>query len=304
MDFIAELGSTVRLFFFTLEHEPMMLYFAVGLLGLIVGSFLNVVIHRLPIMMFNELRQQCQEYLSLSAENCPSDSKEKFNLNIPASHCPHCQHRIRVWENIPILSYIFLGARCSQCKIGISFRYPLIEFFTALLGLIVCWQLGYGVSLIFALIFTWALLAASMIDFDHQLLPDQIILPLLWLGIIFNLFFQGFTNLESSIIGAIVGYLSLWSFYWIFKLITGKEGMGHGDFKLFALLGAWLGWEALPIIILLSSLVGSVIGVGLILIWGRDKNIPIPFGPFLVGAGWITLLWGAELQQFYFNIAF
>jgi leader peptidase (prepilin peptidase)/N-methyltransferase len=304
MDFIAELGSTVRLFFFTLEQEPMMLYFAVGLLGLIVGSFLNVVIHRLPIMMFNELRQQCQEYLSLSDEQCPSNSEGKFNLNSPASHCPHCQHRIRVWENIPILSYLFLGGRCSQCKIGISFRYPLIEFFTAVLGLIVCWQLGYGVSLIFALIFTWALLAASAIDFDHQLLPDQIILPLLWLGIAFNLFFQGFTSLEASVIGAIAGYLSLWSFYWIFKLITGKEGMGHGDFKLLALLGAWLGWQALPTIILLSSLVGSVIGIGLILILGRDKNVPIPFGPFLAGAGWLTLLWGVELQQFYFSIAF
>ncbi|WP_353572046.1 A24 family peptidase [Candidatus Albibeggiatoa sp. nov. BB20] len=304
MDFIAELGSTVRLFFFTLEHEPMMLYFTVGLVGLVVGSFLNVVIHRLPVMMFNELRQQCQEYLSLSDDSCSEDKPKKFNLNTPGSHCPHCQHRICFWENIPILSYLFLAGRCSSCKTGISFRYPLIEFFTAFLGLIVCWQLGYGVSLIFVLIFTWALLAASAIDFDHQLLPDQIILPLLWLGIIFNLFFQGFTSLEASIIGAIAGYLSLWSFYWIFKLFTGKEGMGHGDFKLLALLGAWLGWQALPTIILLSSLVGSVIGVGLILILGRDKNIPIPFGPFLAGAGWLTLLWGTELQQLYFSIAF
>jgi leader peptidase (prepilin peptidase)/N-methyltransferase len=300
MDFIAEIGSIIRLFFFTLEHEPVMLYLSIGLLGLIVGSFLNVVIHRLPVMMFNELREQCQEYLSLTDDN--TDSSKPFNLNSPASHCPHCQHRIRFWENIPILSYLFLGGRCSNCKQSISIRYPLIEFFTAVLGLIVCWQLGYGMALIFALIFTWALLAASIIDFDHQLLPDQIILPVLWLGIAFNLFFQGFTSLENSIIGAMAGYLSLWLFFWIFKLITGKEGMGYGDFKLLALLGAWLGWQALPMIILLSSLVGSIIGVSLVLIAGRDKNIPMPFGPFLAGAGWLALLWGAEIQQFYFTL--
>ncbi|MCV6638977.1 MAG: A24 family peptidase [Thiotrichaceae bacterium] len=282
----------------------MMLYFTVGLIGLVVGSFLNVVIHRLPIMMFNELRQQCQEYLSLSDEKCAAESGKVFNLNTPSSHCPHCQHKIRFWENIPIISYLFLGGRCSNCKAGISIRYPLVEFFTALLGLIVCWQLGYGIGLVFALIFTWALLAASMIDFDHQLLPDQITLPLLWLGIVFNLFFLGFTSLENSIIGAIAGYLSLWSVFMLFKLVTGKEGMGYGDFKLLALLGAWLGWQALPIIILLSSLVGSVVGIGLILVAGRDKNVPMPFGPFLAGAGWLTMLWGAEIQQFYFNISF
>ncbi len=303
MDLIAELGSIITLFFATLEHEPMMLYFSVGLLGLIVGSFLNVVIHRLPIMMVNELHENCQEYFP--NEHPTSDTDKKiFTLNTPSSHCPHCQHRIRFWENIPIISYLFLRGRCSNCKTPISIRYPIIELSAAILGLIVCWQLGYGVSLIFALIFTWALLAASVIDFDHQLLPDQIIMPLLWLGIAFNLFFQGFTSLENSVIGAMAGYLFLWLFYQIFKLITGKEGMGFGDFKLFALLGAWLGWQALPMIILLSSLVGSAIGISLILLAGRDKNIPMPFGPFLAGAGWLALLWGAEIQQFYFSLSF
>jgi leader peptidase (prepilin peptidase) / N-methyltransferase len=298
MDFLASIALNLEQLFSILASESWLLYSSVAVLGLVVGSFLNVVIYRLPIMMFNELRQQCHEYLSLGVES----TKPQLSLTAPASHCPHCGRGLRVWHNIPVISYIFLAGKCAYCGGGISIRYPLIELIAAILAVLVAWQLGYGLPLLMALLFTWALLAASMIDIDHQLLPDQIILPLLWLGIGFNLFFVGFASLEDSVIGAMAGYLSLWLFYWIFKIITGKEGMGYGDFKLFAVAGAWLGWQALPMIILLSSLVGAIIGVALILTLGRDKNVPMPFGPFLAAATWVALLWGEQLQQFYFTL--
>ncbi|MCK5521507.1 MAG: prepilin peptidase [Thiomargarita sp.] len=277
-----------------LATEPKMMLFIAGFLGLIVGSFLNVVIYRLPIMMEREWRKQCAELLNVSVQT-PS---ETLNLNQPRSHCPHCGHQIKVLENIPILSYIWQWGKCTACHHKISPRYPIIEATSAILAMITTWHFGLEWSLIGALVLTWALLAASMIDFDHQLLPDNITLPLLWLGILCNLFGL-YTDIESSIIGAMAGYLILWTLYWLFKIVTGKEGMGYGDFKLLAMLGAWMGWQALPLIILMSSIVGAIVGITLVLMRLQDKSVPIPFGPYLAAAGWINLLWGSALTHAY-----
>jgi len=283
--------------FWHLATEPSALIGTVFLLGLIIGSFLNVVVFRLPIMLEREWRQQCQEYWNLSETNSissPDKLPSPFNLIHPSSRCPHCGHLIRAWENIPILSYLWQRGRCTACRQPISLRYPLIEFMTALLSAVCAWQLGWGWPLLGALIFTWILLAAAAIDFDRYLLPDHLTFPLLWLGILLN-YGNLYCSLEDSVLGAVLGYLTLWSVYWGFKLITGKEGMGYGDFKLLAALGAWLGATALPLIILLSSLTGAILGITLIVIRGRDRNQPLPFGPFLAIAGWISLLWGTEL---------
>ncbi|MEN8214784.1 MAG: A24 family peptidase [Pseudomonadota bacterium] len=277
-----------------LAAEPNAVLILVGVLGLIVGSFLNVVIYRLPIMMEHQWRTQCASILNVSV---PTPS-EPFNLNRPRSRCPHCGHQITVLENIPILSYIWQRGKCTACHQAISLRYPLIEAVSAFLAIITAWHFGFGWPLLGALALTWALLASSMIDFDHQLLPDSITLPFLWFGLLCNLFGL-YTDIESSLIGAMAGYLSLWSVYWLFKLFTGKEGMGYGDFKLLAMLGAWMGWQALPVIILMSSVIGTVVGITLILGRGHDKNIPIPFGPYLAAAGWFSLLWGDSLTQSY-----
>jgi leader peptidase (prepilin peptidase)/N-methyltransferase len=207
---------------------------------------------------------------------------------------------ITALENIPVISWLLLGRKCSNCQQPIAARYPIIELFTALASLMIAWHFGFGIQAAAALALTWALIAASMIDFDHQLLPDSITLPFLWLGLVLNLN-DVFTDGASSVVGAVAGYLSLWTLYWLFKLATGKEGMGYGDFKLLALLGAWMGWQMLPVIVLLSSLVGAVVGIGLIVLRGRDRNIPIPFGPYLAGAGWIALLWGQEITETYLN---
>ena len=270
--------------------EPNAVIIAAAIIGLVVGSFLNVVIHRLPIMMKREWQRDCAELLEIPT----NINKEKFDLILPPSRCPSCSHAITMLENIPIISYIFLRGRCSSCQQKISIRYPIIEFSSMLLAAITAWKFGYGWPLLGALLLTWSLLAASIIDLDHLLLPDSIVLPLLWLGILFNLF-ATYTNLETSIIGAMIGYLSLWSVYWGFKLLTGKEGMGHGDFKLLAALGAWLGWMALPGIIFLSSLVGAVIGISLVILKIQGQDKPIPFGPFLATAGWLHLIWGEYL---------
>ena len=270
--------------------EPNAVIIAAAIIGLVVGSFLNVVIHRLPIMMKREWQRDCAELLEVST----NVNKEKFDLILPPSRCPSCSHSITMLENIPIISYIFLRGRCSSCQQKISIRYPIIEFTSMLLAAITAWKFGYGWPLLGALLLTWALLAASIIDLDHLLLPDSIVLPLLWLGILFNIF-ATYTNLETSIVGAMIGYLSLWSVYWGFKLLTGKEGMGHGDFKLLAALGAWLGWMALPGIIFLSSLVGAVIGISLVILKIQSQDKPIPFGPFLATAGWLHLIWGEYL---------
>jgi len=268
------------------------------LIGLLVGSFLNVVIYRLPIMMQRNWRKECIEYLQIDATE--SEPQETFNLVFPLSRCPNCNTPIKPYQNIPVISYLFLKGLCATCSHPISSRYPIIEAFTAITSAIVAWHFGDTPQTVFALLLTWSLIALSFIDIDHQLLPDNITLPVLWLGLFLSLFGL-YTDAHNSIIGAIAGYTILWSVYHLFKLATGKEGMGYGDFKLLALFGAWLGWQYLPVIILLSSLVGALIGISMIIIVKRDHNIPIPFGPYLAAAGWIALLWGNDLNQFYLS---
>ena len=280
-----------------LAANPIAFIILCGLIGLTVGSFLNVVIHRLPIMIDREWQFELAQFNDPETE---LPEPEPFNLSRPRSRCPHCGHMITALENIPVISWLLLGRKCSNCQQPIAARYPIIELFTALASLMIAWHFGFGIQAAAALALTWALIAASMIDFDHQLLPDSITLPFLWLGLVLNLN-DVFTDGASSVVGAVAGYLSLWTLYWLFKLATGKEGMGYGDFKLLALLGAWMGWQMLPVIVLLSSLVGAVVGIGLIVLRGRDRNIPIPFGPYLAGAGWIALLWGQEITETYLN---
>ena len=279
-------------------------------LGLLVGSFLNVVIYRLPIMMERQWRQQAQEFLDgepaePAAESVP---EETFNLITPPSRCPSCGTRVAPWQNIPVLSWLLLRRRCGSCKSAISIRYPIIELVTGLLSGMVVWQFGTGLVAGAVLIFVWALVVLTMIDIDHQLLPDNITYPLLWLGLLLSLFHDPAADLPfpappDAIVGAVLGYLILWSVYWLFKLVTGKEGMGYGDFKLLAALGAWLGWQMLPLIILLSAVVGTVVGIAMILLLGRDRQLPIPFGPYLAGAGLIAMLWGEELVSQYLRMS-
>ena len=279
-----------------LESSPVFLVIATGALGLVVGSFLNVVIHRLPIMMNRAWTSECREHLG---ETVPeSEEQTRFNLLTPASRCPDCNHRISILENIPVISYLLLRGRCADCGAAISVRYPIVELTTALLSIITALHFGYSVQMLMALGFTWALVPLFLIDFDHQILPDSITLPLLWAGLVLSLF-NVFVDAHSSIIGAVAGYLSLWSIYHLFRLVTGKEGMGYGDFKLLAAIGAWVGWQALPVVILFSSVLGAGIGILLILFKGRDHSQPIPFGPFLAAAGWMTLLWGNDIIQLY-----
>jgi leader peptidase (prepilin peptidase)/N-methyltransferase len=268
------------------------------LLGLLIGSFLNVVIYRLPVMMRRDWRQQAREILELPEE----PKQDTFNLILPNSCCPNCGHQIRPWENIPVVSYLFLRGKCAGCTAPISKRYPLIELTCGLLSGYVAFHFGFGWQAAGVLVLTWGLLAMSMIDCDHQLLPDALVLPLLWLGLIANLF-GVFTSLEDALWGAIAGYLSLWSVYWLFKLLTGKEGMGYGDFKLLAMLGAWGGWQILPLTILLSSLVGAVLGVIMLRLRNQETSTPIPFGPYLAIAGWIALLWGDQITGTYLHFA-
>lgn len=283
-----------------LEQTPSTFVAATFVLGLLVGSFLNVVILRLPRMLEREWRTQCRELLE-SAAASPAPA-ERFDLLWPPSHCPDCGHRLRPWENIPLVSYLFLRGRCSGCGARISPRYPLIELITAVLSAGVAWHFGYGLAALAGLVLTWALLALSVIDLEQQILPDVITLPLLWLGLLLSL--TGvFSDPQASIIGAAAGYLCLWAIYHGFRLLTGKEGMGYGDFKLLAMLGAWLGWQVLPVIILLSSLTGAVVGIAMVLALGRDRNVPIPFGPFLAAAGWLAMLWGDRLIAVYLRAA-
>lgn len=279
------------------QQSPWLFYTSIVLFSLCVGSFLNVVIHRLPIMLENEWRSDCKNFLELEADK----SSETFNLSKPNSTCPNCGHKIRIWENIPVISYLALRGKCAACNTHISAQYPVIEAVTAILSVLVAFKFGVSAETFFGLIFTWALISLTMIDAKTQLLPDNITLPLLWLGIVINTS-ELYTNLETSVFGAVAGYLILWSIYKLFKLATGKEGMGYGDFKLLAALGAWMGWVMLPQIILLSSLVGAVIGVSMIIIRKHKKSIPIPFGPYLAIAGWIAFIWGAEVNQIWLSI--
>jgi len=278
------------------SQYPTALVLATGLLGLLLGSFLNVVIYRLPRILEKQWRCSCYEILQQQPPK--EDQPKRFNLMVPASCCPNCQRPIKAWENIPVISYLFLKGRCAGCEQPISKRYPIIELVTALLSALLAYHYGFGWPLAASLVLTWALICLTMIDIDTQLLPDNITLPLLWLGLIANS--QGlFVTLPEALWGAVLGYLSLWSVYQLFKLVTGKEGMGYGDFKLLAALGAFMGWQALPVIIILSSLVGAVIGIAGIIILGRDKNIPIPFGPYLAIAGWLNLLFGEAILSYY-----
>ncbi|CAD7558141.1 MULTISPECIES: prepilin peptidase [Aeromonas] len=277
-------------------HSLPWLYFSlVFLFSLMIGSFLNVVIHRLPIMLEREWQA---EYLGYFNPETQPQQEERYNLMVPRSACPHCGHAITAMENIPLLSWLWLKGRCRECQAPISARYPLVELLTALLSLVVAATFPPGWGLLAALLLTWVLVALTFIDLDKMLLPDQLTLPLLWGGLLFNLA-GGFAPLADAVIGAMAGYLVLWSLYWAFKLLTGKEGMGYGDFKLLAALGAWLGWQALPIVLLLSSLVGAFIGIGLILLRNHHQNKPIPFGPYLAIAGWIALLWGDTITRWY-----
>lgn len=269
------------------------------IVGLLVGSFLNVVIYRLPIMLERGWRRDCRELLELPA---PTDASTAFNLVTPASTCPHCNTPIRAWQNIPIISWLWLKGKCRHCQNKISVQYPLIELGSGLLTLLAAWHFGITASAMTASIFGWFLLAAAIIDLKTTLLPDNLTLPLMWLGILFALTGFGTTlSLEDALIGAMIGYLALWSIYWVFKLLTGREGMGYGDFKLLAALGAWLGWQQLPVVLLLSAGVGAIIGISMILFMKHDKRIPIPFGPYLASAGILTYYVGDTLLNFLFH---
>lgn len=274
---------------FALFADPTAFALVAGLFGLMVGSFLNVVIHRLPIIMERDWAAQCAELRGET--HAPG---EPLSLARPRSRCPKCGHAISAVENIPVLSWLMLGGKCRGCKAQISFRYPLTEGLTGLVFAYSAWHFGFGATALGALVLAAALIALTGIDFDTQLLPDDITLPLLWLGLLFNLGGH-YTDLKSAVIGAMAGYLALWSVYWGFKLVTGKEGMGYGDFKLLAAIGAWFGWQMLPMTILLSSVVGAIIGIALILFARHGRNTPIPFGPYLATAGIIALFWGKSL---------
>ncbi len=281
-----------------LESSPAAFATVVALLGLLIGSFLNVVIYRLPIILERTWSQQCRELLETATADTGED--RPFNLVRPASSCPKCGHRIRAIENVPVISYLLLKGRCAACRERIPARYPLIELATAIASVVTALHFGFSLQAAAALGFTWAIIPLCIIDYDRQLLPDNITLPLLWAGLALSLW-GVFVDTHASIIGALAGYLSLWSIYHLFKLATGKEGMGYGDFKLLAAIGAWVGWQALPVVILFSSIVGAATGILLILLKGRERSQPIPFGPFLACAGWITLLWGQDIISFYLN---
>lgn len=280
----------------TLFTQPLPFTILIGVIGLLVGSFLNVVIYRLPIMMQKQWRSDCLEYLKLEND----EPVETFNLALPKSTCPHCNTPILMRHNIPILSYLWLRGKCANCQNLISARYPIVELLTAVLSMLVASHFGFGWQAATGLVLTWTLIALSGIDLDHQILPDVIIFPVLWLGLILSLF-DIFTNSKTSIIGAVAGYFVLWLVYHGFKLFTGKEGMGQGDFKLLALLGAWLGWQYLGLIVLLSSLVGATLGMTLISLNKQQRDTPIPYGPYLAVAGFIALLWGDKLNTLYFG---
>ena len=297
--------DSLQLYLDSLSSQPYLYYPLVGFTALAVGSFLNVLILRTPKMMERECKEACIDFLQEKAPNAAlpkaltiSTVETGLSLAYPPSTCPRCQTPLKLWHNIPLLSYLLLKGRCGHCQSPISLRYPLIEAATAILSLFTITVFGLSPAGCLGLVLLWVLIALTMIDINTYLLPDSLTLPLLWLGLLVN-YFSVYTDLGSALWGAITGYLSLWSVYWLFKLITKKEGMGYGDFKLLAALGAWMGWQLLPLVILLSSLVGAVIGIAGIVILGRDKNIPIPFGPYLAIAGWIAFMWGDSLTTTY-----
>ena len=289
-----------------LGQSPLLFAAVVFAFALIIGSFLNVVIHRLPLMMEREWREQCAELQKTEPEQeLPTGA---FNLIAPPSHCPGCGNQIRAWQNVPVLSYLMLGGRCAKCKQSISARYPLVELLTGILAALCAWRFGIGWEALMAIVLTFTLVPISIIDAETQLIPDSIVLPLMWLGLGMALFHPVagsetlFIAPQDAIVGAIAGYLSLWSVYQLFKLITGKEGMGYGDFKLLAALGAWLGWQQLPLVILMSAVVGAVVGLSMMAFRNHDRSVPIPFGPYLAAAGWITMLWGETIKRTYLDL--
>ena len=297
--------------FSLLQSSPALLLSVCFVLGLFVGSFLNVVVYRLPLMMQTTWRRECREFLELdkdtgndNGEDSGEDSGDKnnppepFNLMVPRSACPSCKSMITAWQNIPVISWLILRGKCGNCKHPISAEYPLVELLTAILSLAVAFKFGASIQLVFALLFTWSLISLALIDFHTTLLPDSITLPLLWLGLIISLV-PVFVNAHDAIVGAAAGYLILWIVFQTFKLITGKEGMGFGDFKLLAAMGAWLGWAKLPLIILLSSLTGAIIGIMMMVVFKHQRSQPIPFGPYLAIAGWIALMWGEQIVSMY-----
>ncbi|MDG2107312.1 MAG: A24 family peptidase [Woeseiaceae bacterium] len=280
----------------------------VFIFALLIGSFLNVIIHRLPIMMEREWRNQAD-----NLQNTPpkKDLPEgRFDLTMPRSRCPYCDQLITVLQNIPLISYLFLKGRCANCKKPISFHYPLVELITASLTAITVWHFGNNIEALMAVMLTLALITIAMIDAETQLIPDSIVLPLLWVGLSMSLFHplsttkMLFISPSDAIIGSLAGYLILWSVFWLFKLISGKDGIGYGDFKLLAALGAWLGWQQIPIIIMMSAALGIVINIFLVVFKGKDKNIPIPFGPYIATSGWIAMLWGETIKNSYINLMF
>jgi len=291
------------------EQNPSLFYCFIALFSLLIGSFLNVVIYRLPKMMEQGWYKECREFLAdelaekkalEKGTEVSQNSDEEITLSKPASTCPKCGHLIRFYENIPVISWLFLGGKCSQCKNKISARYPAIELITAILSTVIAINFGVTSTTLFLVLLTYGLVCLTMIDYDHMLLPDQITLPLLWLGLLVNIN-GAIVPLEAAVIGAIVGYLSLFSIFWGFKLLTGKEGMGHGDFKLVALFGAWIGWQLLPVLILMASAVGAVIGISLMLFKNHKREQAIPFGPYLAIAGWITIIWGNNIWGWYLS---
>ncbi|WP_076418482.1 A24 family peptidase [Colwellia sp. UCD-KL20] len=289
------------------ENNLTIFYGTVALFSLLIGSFLNVVIYRLPKIMEQGWYKECREFLAdelpKTKEN-KSDTKEtaitKITLSKPNSTCPNCGHLIRFYENIPVISWLFLKGKCSQCKNKISARYPIIELTTAFLGTIIAVNYGVTSTALFMILLTYALICLTMIDFDHMLLPDQITLPFLWLGLLVNIN-GAIVPLQDAVVGAVAGYMSLYCVFWLFKLITGKEGMGYGDFKLVALFGAWIGWQLLPLLILMASAVGAVIGISLMVFKNHQREQAIPFGPYLAVAGWITMIWGNSIWGWYLN---
>lgn len=276
---------------------PALFIAATAILSLIIGSFLNVVIYRLPKMMENEWQQEYKAYFLSGSATAAAPAK--FNLAVPRSSCPACNAPVLPRDNIPVFSWLLLKGKCRSCSTPISIRYPVVEALTAVLSALVAWKLGFGLAAAVVIFTTWTLIALTFIDLDKMLLPDQLTLPLLWLALLFSLSSSAFVNPGQAIVGAAAGYLSLWSIYWLFKLLTGKEGMGYGDFKLLAVFGALLGWQQLPLIILLSSCVGAVAGVILLSVQGKNKATPIPFGPYIAAAGWIALLWGEQITGIY-----
>ncbi len=289
---------TVYLAFLDAEY-PLLILTITACFGLLIGSFLNVVVYRLPLMLDREWQRQAR--LELGSEE-PDEEAPTFNLVLPNSHCPDCKHEIAPWENIPLISYLFLRGKCSGCGAAIPLRYPVLEGATAIITCVVVSHFGLTLTSLFCLLLTWALLAIAVIDYDRMIIPDDIVFPFLWLGLIVNNF-GIITTLDNALWGAVFGYLSLWCVYWVFKLLTGKEGMGYGDFKLLAMLGAWMGWQALPVIVILSSFGGALVG-GVLIFLGRDRYNPISFGPYLALAGWIALLWGDVITDLYLKFAY